>query len=1709
VADSKLVELAARYGIDPGYHDVWGAWHDVAEDSLRALLSAMGIPASNPREVEESLQRHERACWQTPLPGAVVVRRAALDEGIHVRLNSALDGSALAWRVREENGTNHNGTFDPRELRELARAQVDAQCYRTVVLPLSPEITHGYHTLGIFDGATSIASTLLIVVPERCFEPHVHAARTRLWGGALQLYGLQSERNWGIGDFTDLRTCVEQWGERGAALLGVNPMHAMFLHNPEQASPYSPSSRLFRNALYLDVEAIADFRLATRARDFVRSADFAAKLRQLRAAELVNYAGVAAAKLPVLELLYAHFREHELAADTARARAFRVFCADGGDALSRYALFEALQESLQRADPKRGVWQQWPDDYRDPNSPQVTRFAKEHSERIGFFQYLQWQADQQLAQVDALCAELEMPIGLYADLAVSVDRAGSEAWANQQIYALNASVGAPPDDFNVAGQDWGLPPWVPARLQAAGYAPLIATLRANMARAGALRIDHVMGLARLFWVPSGTSPVHGAYVRYPFQDMLGIVALESHRNRCLVVGEDLGTVPDEVRHGLQEAGILSYRLLIFERDFDGRFKVPADYPAQALAAVTTHDLPTLAGYWQGHDLEMREALGLFANAEQRDAQLIARARDRAALLLALERERLLPAGANVNPISIPTMTPEFALALHTYLARSPAAIVIVQFEDVLGMLEQANLPGTIGQYPNWRRKLPLALELWDEDARLLDLASTLAALRGAPARAPSLRRPSQTRIPRASYRLQFHAGFTFRDAAALVPYLAALGISHVYCSPYLRARSGSTHGYDIIDHQSLNPEIGSREDFDRFVDALRAYGMSQILDIVPNHMGVLGADNAWWLEVLENGPASVYADFFDVDWQPASADLTNRVLVPALGNHYGTVLARGELKLACDVASGAFSIRYNAHRFPVDPREYPRILERALERLAAAPVPDDALAELKSLVSAFGYLPARDERDPARIAERSSNKEVHKRRLAQLAGAHAVIAEAIHGAVRAFNGSAGDAASFDALHALLEAQAYRLAYWRVASDEINYRRFFDINDLAALRIENEAVFEATHRFVFDLVSAGAVQALRVDHPDGLFDPAAYFRRLQDSYRKCRGARETTGADASKPLYVVIEKIIAPFENMPTTWPVHGTTGYRYANVVNGLFVDTAAEAKLTRIYQTFIGDETPFEEIARRCKRLILGTALASELTVLANQLARIARADRSTRDYTLNTLRLALAEVISAFPVYRTYIADKVAPEDRRYIEWAVGRAKRHSRAADATIFDFVKATLLCEAASPDNVVLAAAVRVFARKFQQVTAPVMAKGVEDTAFYIYNRLLSLNDVGGDPTAFGCSVSAFHGASADRAANWPHTMLATSTHDNKRSEDVRARIDVLSEVPEQWRLHLRRWSRMNRSKKRTVDGERAPTANDEYMIYQTLIGSFQSNGCEADALIGYRERIESYVLKAVREAKVNTSWMNHNDEYEAAVTHFVRDLLAGPGQNIFLDDFRNALVPIAWIGMLNSLSMTLIKLTSPGVPDCYQGNEIWDFSLVDPDNRRAVDYELRRRLLSELDSLREHEFESHARSVFGDLSDGRAKLYIIRRLLALRRERPEIFLHGGYTPVHAHGARAECVVTYARRAGGAGVVVVAGRLFATLGIQANELPCGAAVWADTRVDLPFLANGCRLRHVLTGATYRLESGGVQLADVCADTPGAVLVYDDGEADAKT
>ena len=1076
---------------------------------------------------------------------------------------------------------------------------------------------------------------------------------------------------------------------------------------------------------------------------------------------------------------------------------------------------------------------------------------------------------------------------------------------------------------------------------------------------------------------------------------------------------------------------------------------------------------------------------------------------------ALRSAGLEPEGLSTEQESGSEITPTLSLAVHRYLARSPAKIMMAQLEDIIGVKDQPNLPGAKASYPGWQRKLGVDLEDLCALPHFQEIAHTLnQEQRGNVPESRITGEILRLDVPHATYRLQLNADFTFRDAENLVPYLARLGVSHCYFSPYLRARPGSTHGYDIIDHNSLNPEIGDKVELAALANTLQQHGMGQILDIVPNHVGVMGSDNVWWLDVLENGPASFFASFFDIDWNPLKRELKQKLLVPVLGDYYGRVLKSGELTLSFDPEQGTFTVHYYEHVLPIDPREYPRLLgyelSRLEQRLGAS---DSAFAELQSLITAFSNLPVRSVTELDKRVERHRDIAIYKRRLADLCRARPQLNEFIAENVRAFTMQHDSPEAVNRLHELLEAQAYRLAHWRVAADEINYRRFFEINDLAALRMQDERVFNLTHRYLLQLIAKGIVHGLRIDHPDGLYDPAQYYRRLK-THAEAAAWLPPNSPLKARGVYLIVEKILAPYEHLREEWPIDGTSGYKFANLVNGLFVARSSQEAVEHTYRNFVEEPRGFYELLYNRKKLIMDVSLAGELNLLANQLSRISESDPDTRDYTLKNLRQALAEIVACFPVYRTYIRPgEVASADRRYVEWAVAQAKRHSAAADISVFHFVRDVLLLDAAEGKSQAYREAVTDFAMRFQQYTAPVMAKGLEDTAFYVYFPLVSLNEVGGDPARFGISVEAFHHFNEERGNRWPHDLITTSTHDSKRSEDVRARINVLSEIPEQWQNRLMRWSRLNKDKKQNLEGLWAPDRNDEYLLYQTLLGIWPLEDLDVQGLDELRGRLQDYMRKAAREAKVHTSWVNINTEYEEALGVFIDALLdARLERNRFLDDFLPFQKSIAPLGMLNSLSQLLLKLTSPGIPDVYQGTELWYFTLVDPDNRRPVDYAHRRQLLRDLETRfggPQEALAQRARDLLDTLEDGRTKLYVLWRALHTRREFPSVFSQGDYRALSVHGRWAEHVCAFARSDGVQHAIAVAPlRSWEILEEQEQTLPLGE-VWEDTSLELPNETDTPNYRNIFTSEELNIVvdhgRSSLQLSQILQHFPVALLM----------
>ncbi len=1647
-ATLPLAEQARRLGIADRYHGFWGKEEAVPDAVLERAVAAMGGDGRPPA------QQH------LGLPFVHVAR-----EG---------DALVLRWTSHEDTPARWRLVADA-DASEVATGELQ-RSYQQATIALPADLPTGYYLLTL-EGAPAAEHCRVAVAPRQC---HVAAALQqgeRWWGCTVQLYALRSSRNWGIGDFGDLRRLCDAAAHQGASFIGLSPLHALFPHNPGSASPYSPSSRKALNPIYLDVQSLVDLSGCEEAAQRVQSEAFQDRLEALREAEMVDYQGVAAAKEEVLRLLWRHFEQHELDKDRSRGAHFMAFMRERESTLGRHALFEALQEHLHAQDASVWGWPAWPQEYRDPASAAVKQFQQQHGSQVRYRLWLQWLAEVQLEACQRYARTRGMGIGLYCDLAVGVNGGGAETWMEHRMFALGMHAGAPPDPLAPGGQDWGLPPWSPQRLREARYEPFIATLRANMRHCGALRLDHVMALMRLFW----TGPDGGTYVDYPLEDLLGVLALESQRHQCMVIGEDLGNVAPRMREAMRDGNLLSYKPLLFEREEDGGFRRPAQWQPKALAVVSTHDLPTLRGFWLGEDIELSQRLSLYPDAAAHEAQVLARAQDRAHLLLALQREDLLPEGATVQPTSLPDASQALVDAVYAYLARTPCWLVGVQLEDITGQLLQVNVPGTTeDRYPNWRRKLSVTVEGLASDGRWASLAAVLRAERSGPQpleNAPLELPPLETAsVPCGTYRVQFHKGCTFEDITQAIPYLRSLGISHLYSSPYLRARPGSTHGYDIVDHGELNPEVGDEHAFARMCQALRRNGMGQILDIVPNHMGVLEADNAWWLDVLEHGRASSHAETFDIEWHPAQPEMAGRVLLPVLGDHFGKVLEAGEIQLHFDAESGEFGLRYWDHRFPIDPSSYPSILAA----LPAPPARDDSEGDSHAVVSALldslGRLPSRNDEDPEARRSRVRDAAVFKRQLARLASRHEWLSRWIAACVQRLNGQAGDPASFDALEQLIAAQAYRLADWRVASDDVNYRRFFDVNTLAALRMERQEVFEATHRKVLHWLQDGMLTGLRIDHPDGLSDPQAYFERLQARY----AAQAEVGGHQPRALYLVVEKIQAEHEALPEEWPVHGDTGYRFGSLVNGLFVEPANEEALLGAYQAFTDQSTDFDEILYQCKKLIIETSLYSELNWLAHTLYRLTRGNRRRCDFTRNRLRAALAEVAAAFPVYRTYLrtSEPATAMDRRHIDWAIAAAERRLGRSESTVLEHLREVLLGEGEA-QQLPQPARERFLAR-WQQFTAPVTAKAMEDTTFYRYVPLLSLNEVGGEPRSFGVSVAAFHFANATRQRHRPHCLLGTSTHDSKRGEDLRARINVLSEMPAQWEdcvLRLSGWAQLyvTRMPKATW-----PSNNDIWLLFQTLVGLWPAQAPDEAQREDLRQRVQAYMRKAIREAKQDTSWTCPSADYEDAVERYVDGVLR-PGPSPFADELQKFTARIAPFGFRNSLAQLALKFTAPGVPDVYQGCEQWNFSLVDPDNRRPVDYAALGRSLEGVTALYQQGWPlaEHWRTLLRDAADGRIKQLVTWRLLRLRRERHALFRNAGYLPLSIEGPAAEHAVAYARIHDGEAVLVVVARLTYSL-CDGDDAAWSPRLWAGTQLDAGGLKRFRRWRNWVTGEESSLS-----------------------------
>jgi isoamylase len=937
----------------------------------------------------------------------------------------------------------------------------------------------------------------------------------------------------------------------------------------------------------------------------------------------------------------------------------------------------------------------------------------------------------------------------------------------------------------------------------------------------------------------------------------------------------------------------------------------------------------------------------------------------------------------------------------------------------------------------------------------------------------------------ATYRLQLNRQFDLEKAREIVDYLSALGVTDAYTSPLMAAAAGSTHGYDVVDHGRLNPELGSEAALEAFSARLHEHGMGLLLDWVPNHMSVAIGQNRWWDDVLENGQSSLFADFFDIDWRPLREDLWGRVLLPLLGDQYGTVLEQGELRIVWDGAG--FKLAYFERRLPLGPKSLVPLFEMALLRLELAEQ-DLNRQELESLLSALRHLPDRHETNPDLKKERARENEVIKRRLYALWQAAEPVRAAFLQSLEQLNGTPGASSSFDALDSILDQQSYRLCSWKVATEEINYRRFFDVNELAALRMEDDAVFQEAHTALFKLIDAGQVNALRLDHTDGLYDPCDYFERLQARFHQPVSGQPMSPDDLARPLPLLVEKILQRDEALPNEWPVDGTTGYEYAVSVRGLWIDPLAEAALTRTYTQFTGDHRSFAEHEYECKRYVVRFVLISELNVLAQSAHRIAIANRCYRDFTLLGLTRALTELVCAFPVYRTYVRPgrPVPARAERIVRAAARLARLRNPAQNPSIFSFLEKLLLLklEGTQEDK----ARHTAFSLRFQQLSGPIMAKSIEDTAFYRYSRLICRNEVGDSPGKLATSSREFHRDNAERARSWPLSMVTTSTHDTKRGEDAAARIAVLSEVPTLWRNAVERWRKLAASARDIVDDRPAPEPSLEYLFYQTIVGVWPF-GANDSAVAELKQRLAEFLLKAAREAKTETSWLTANPEYEAAVQHFAKKVLENAE---LVENIAGFCARIERAGATNALAQVLLRVCVPGIPDTYQGSELWYQSLVDPDNRRPVDYALRRRYLSELEA-KANQPEALAGELTETYPDGRIKLYVLHQALKLRKAKPELFVQGSYTPLETD----EHALAFARSLGAECAICVVPRLSWALTNQGATFALGA-LWGERM--LRGIEPG-RYRNLFTGALSTVTRE-LPLSQVFERFPVALLLRED-------
>lgn len=1485
---ASLKALAKLAGVNCNYQTYDGVQVSASYETITALLECMGFPAATLRQTRESCARLS-AIKRSAIPPLII---ADHQHAPAIPLNKTIMKDEIEWRLTREDGATLAGRSPT-----MTRGK-----RRFFEIPAQPQ---GYHVI-----EASGARAHLLCAPERCWSPDCLTSGQKIWGVSAQAYALRSANDFGIGGFSEIAELAKACGARGASFLGLSPLHALFSSDRTKRSPYSPSNRLMIEPLFIDPCAIPGFEGTAAHAQVYEAQEFKADLGRVRDQCLIDHQKVWAMLRRALEPLWHDFR------DNGRLDSFNAFQTAMGPSLQDHALFEALSERF----CAQGLnWSgAWPQQFQARNSPSVNAARHELSDAVSFHAWLQWIADQQLQSAAQAASDSGMEIGLYRDLAVGADRFGSEAWRDPSAILSSASIGAPPDPLGPQGQNWGLPPLDPHALALDGLHAFRELVRANIRHSGAIRIDHAFQLERLFLIPNGMDPNAGAYVDYPFEALLACLRIESHRAKALVIAEDLGTAPPGFSRSIMQSGLLSYRLLLFERDGDGRFLPPQSYPEHALASITTHDLPTFQGWRRGLDIDMRDCF--FCTADTEEAHAL-RARDRKALDEAFASQNLLADEQTTSGVSC---------AAFRFLARTPTKLLTLQLDDIVNETQQANLPGPERGYPNWRRRMkdPVA-RIARDDGPLAHAAACMAAEgRGIRLREATL----ASAPPQATYRLQFNANFTFNDAAKLAPYFAQLGITHIYASPIFASAPGSSHGYDVIDYAKINPVLGGESGFIRLSAALRDHSLKLLVDHVPNHMAKSIApdgENQWWLSVLEAGRQSPYARVFDIDWGRAGCN--SKIMLPVLNEPVLDAIRSNKIRLCYEPERSRFWLEYESQRFPLALSAYSDILVKVF----AAYDPNDS----QNLALFIDNMTSE-----ARLQKSDHARET----LAKIIKLHPDLVQIIDHVLSRLNSSVTQ------IEALLRRQHYRLAHWRTADSILNVRRFFDVNSLAGIRIEDPWVFDLVHTLLFDLIDKGHIHGLRIDHIDGLADPEAYLERLQQR--------------VGPGFLLIVEKILEAGETLPK-WPASGTTGYEALNQLDGIFVAKINEENFNSQYASARHDDGSSKEQITAIKIDLLQNTFKAELDSLTQDTVQLA----TGYDLTDDMIRGAWTQLIAQLPQYRTYlVSENNHAASERLIKIAISEISKCQRLDRAIVF--VGDLLLRPKASDKELRLRT-------RFEQLSGPVMAKSLEDTWFYRNARFVALNEVGGDPDRFGMSLEEFHARNEQRLRNWPYNLLATQTHDAKRGEDLRARLLALSHRPDIWR-ELR---------EAACVGADAPDSNDRYFLLQNIIGAWpvcDATGEPEPADSAFIARLQTYATKAAREAKRRSSWKYPDRAYEEATHRWIEKLCTSAS---FSDAVQGQMGILARAGFSVSLSRTALKLALPGIPDFYQGSEGADYALVDPDNRRPVDY-----------GARACVFEKESATSFSQ-----SKQLLITRVLQDRLAHQALYTRGDYEPLNA------------------------------------------------------------------------------------------------------